>query len=64
MPEKKSELKSQLDELDELVAKMGDSDLGLDETLVLYNRATELINSIEKLLNETEEKIKEIVGKE
>ncbi len=64
MAEKKSELKAQLDELDEIVAKMGDSDLPLDETLALYTKATELITSIEKLLNETEEKIKEIVGKE
>ena len=60
MPEKKLTFEEKMNRLDEIVAKIDSGNVSLEENLKLYSEGTELINDLEKTLNEAKDKIKKI----
>jgi len=57
MPETKIDFEKSLKRLDEIVNKIENETLPLEETLKLYEEGKKLITSLEKALKEAEEKI-------
>ena len=60
MPEKKLTFEEKMNRLDEILAKIDSGNVSLEENLKLYSEGTELINDLEKTLNEAKDKIKKI----
>lgn len=61
MPEeKKVDFEALLKELSEIVNKVENDTLPLDESIKLYQRGKEIINELEGSLKEAEEKIAEL----
>jgi exodeoxyribonuclease VII small subunit len=49
-------------ELKQIVSTIEEGDIGLDESIRLYERGSELVQQCEKMLEEAELKITELVG--
>jgi exodeoxyribonuclease VII small subunit len=49
-------------ELKQIVSMIEEGDIGLDESIRLYERGSELVQQCEKMLEEAELKITELVG--
>ncbi len=47
-------------ELDEILAKLQNNDLDIDEAVTAYERGIELVKQLEKYLKEAENKVKKI----
>lgn len=60
MSEKKIDFEKSLKRLDEIVNKIENETLPLDECLKLYSEGKALIATLEKLLKDAEKKIEEI----
>ena len=58
--EKKVDFEALLKELNEIVNKVENDTLPLDESIKLYQRGKEIINELEGSLKEAEEKIAEL----
>ncbi len=66
MPKKKkpSNFESDLQELENLVEKMEDGDLSLEESLVHFERGIALTRSCQKALTEAEQKIQILLAED
>ena len=50
-----------LKRLDEITKKISSGDISLDESLVLYQEAKEIIANMQKALKEAEEKVEKVI---
>lgn len=59
--EKKIDFKKELERLDEIVDKISNKALPLDEALKLYEEGAKIVKELEKQLEEAKEKVEKIV---
>ena len=59
--EEKLEFEQALKELDEIVNKISNNKVSLDESLALYERGQEIIKRLEEMLKEAESKVEKVI---
>ncbi len=61
MAEKKQSFESSLKKLEEIVKKMEDGDLALDQSLKIFEEGTKLVQFCENALNEAEGRVEQLI---
>ena len=59
--EKKPDFKKEMERLDEIVDKISNRTLPLDEALKLYEEGVKIVKELEKELEEAKEKVEKVV---
>lgn len=61
MEEKKYDFEASLNKLEEIVNKINDQSLGLDESLKLYEEGTKIVQELEKALKQASEEVEKVI---
>lgn len=61
MEEKKYDFEASLAKLEEIVNKINDQSLGLDESLKLYEEGSKIVKELEKALKEASEEVEKVI---
>ncbi|MBE6133577.1 MAG: exodeoxyribonuclease VII small subunit [Erysipelotrichaceae bacterium] len=61
MEEKKYDFEASLAKLEEIVSKINDQSLGLDESLKLYEEGSKIVKELEKALKEASEEVEKVI---
>ena len=59
--EKKTDFKKEMERLDEIVDKISNKTLPLDEALKLYEEGVKIVKDLEKQLEEAKDKVEKVV---
>ena len=61
MEEKKYDFEASLNKLEEIVNKINDQSLGLDESLKLYEEGTKIVKELETALKAASEEVEKVI---
>ena len=61
MDEKKYDFEASLNKLEEIVNKINDQSLGLDESLKLYEEGSKIVKELESALKKASEEIEKVI---
>ena len=61
MDEKKYDFEASLNKLEEIVNKINDQSLGLDESLKLYEEGTKIVKELETALKTASEEVEKVI---
>ena len=61
MEEKKYDFEASLNKLEEIVNKINDQSLGLDESLKLYEEGSKIVKELESALKKASEEIEKVI---
>lgn len=59
--EKEKDIKTMLDELDNILFKMKDNKTSLDENITLYEKGEIIVKKLEKQLSDIENKVSKVI---
>jgi len=59
--EKKYDFEASLNKLEEIVNKINDQSLGLDESLKLYEEGTKIVKELETALKKASEEVEKVI---
>ena len=57
----KNNIKTKIEKLNAIVAKMSDEELSLDESLELYKQGKAIVEELNKLLEDTKEVVEKVI---
>ena len=61
MEEKKYDFEASLAKLEEIVNKINDQSLGLDESLKLYEKGSKIVKELEEALKKASEEVEKVI---
>ena len=61
MEEKKYDFEASLNKLEEIVSKINDQSLGLDESLKLYEEGQKIVKELESALKKASEEVEKVI---
>lgn len=61
LEEKKYDFEASLNKLEEIVNKINDQSLGLDESLKLYEEGTKIVKELESALKKASEEVEKVI---